>query len=245
MKKGSLFLMICLISLGSTAIIPRARAVGAEGEASLTYSLCDYSDYTQITHVYDGATKMGSVQIYDDGSNIYLKVLVWSKPWLACGEKPLDKNSDGILGPGESDKNGDGNIDKFDLKSDGLEVKVIHNSNVLADYLWYVDTNKHGVYTRDPHIQVPSWTDGPNDGADPWGILTGPIVYLATIPVSEFGLTECGTEFDIEILELHASPPMEQHFWIPEFPLGTISTIMVALTALGIFLRTRSKIIHV
>ena len=183
---------------------------------------------------------MGSIAIYDDGSYIYIWVGVWSKPYLAYGE--LDKDGDGVIdadkyevknsGLMKGDKNKDGDIDKYDLKSDGITIEGFGDPHGSKDsgYRWYVDSNEDDSPSkyRDAEINVPSWTDD--------GILVGPIVYIASIPIPSGEIS-----FSIDI-KVHASPPKSQpfpEFVVPEYPLGTIAAITSMLIALALTTRAR------
>ena len=246
MRQRRILQVILLITVFSVTLIPEAFAggVGDKGSASFTYDLGTYSDYYNIVNMTDGGIEMGSIAIYDDGSNIYIWVGVWSKPYLAYGE--LDKDGDGTIdadkyeikkdGLMKGDKNKDGVIDKHDLKSDGITIEGLGDPHGSGDsgYRWYVDSNEDDSPKkyRDPEINVPSWTDD--------GMLVDPIVYIASIPIPSGE-----TSFSIDI-EVHASPPEAQPFptfVIPEYPLGTLAAIATMLIALALTTRARSVVI--
>jgi len=242
MRKSRILLVILLITVFSVALIPEAFAggVGDKGTASFTYDIGTYSEYYNVVNMTDDGTEMGSIAIYDDGSYIYIWVGVWSKPYLAYGE--LDKDGDGVIdadkyevkksGLMKGDKNKDGDIDKYDLKSDGITIEGLGDPHGSKDsgYRWYVDSKEDDSPSkyRDPEIDVPSWTDD--------GILVGPIIYIASIPIPSGE-----TSFSIDI-KVHASPPKSQpfpEFVVPEYPLGTIAAITSMLIALALTTRAR------
>ena len=249
MRQRRILQVILLITLLSVTLIPEAFAggVGDKGTASFTYDIGTYSDYYNIVNMTDGGIEMGSIAIYDDGSYIYIWVGVWSKPYLAYGHGELDENGDGVIdadkyvvgGNGfmKGDKNKDGVIDKHDCKSDGIIIEGLgdpHGSGKDdSGYRWKVDSNADDSpkQYRDPEINVPSWTDD--------GMLVGPIVYIATIPIPSGE-----TSFSINI-EVHASPPKAQPFppfVVPEYPLGTLAAIATMLIALALITRARSVV---
>jgi len=163
--------------------------------ASFPYSVGSYSFWEEQLFDVRYHLPCGVVAIYDDGSDIHLWVIVWSKPYLAWGE--LDKNGDHLIDSNTKDKNRDGVIDRYDLKSDGIEIRGL--GGVGGMYKWKVDSRRDGspADRRDPEITVPSWDLNLNPG----GILDGPIEYLAEIPIPSGQTT-----FQIS-LKVHASPP--------------------------------------
>jgi hypothetical protein len=223
--KIRLSIVLLLTVITTTAFTVPVRAPGDTED--FTYNVGDYSSWYNIANISNCAT----IVIYDDGVDIHIGVGVWKKPYLAYGE--LDKDGDNLIDPGASDKNGDGKIDRYDLKSDGVIIKLEGSKcRYKAEYKWKVDSEKDGFPTdrRDPEITVPSWDLNLNPG----GILDGRIEYYATIPIpstcSSFKITVNG----------HASPhAVVPHFVIPEVPLGTIGTIFAVFAALGIFARPK------
>lgn len=166
--------------------------VGNCMHACFTYNVGAYSGYHLVAYLEgEGDVDAGSVEVYDDNSYIFIRAVVWSKPYLAYGE--LDKNGDGILD--DPSKNRD------DLSSDGITITIRSGKCMHAcsdTYTWKVGKGKQ----RDSQITVPSWNNdiGP---ATP-NILSGPIVYLAKILIPTCG--RCGGSFEI-CLNVHASPP--------------------------------------
>ena len=131
---------------------------------------------------------------------------------------------------------------KWDIGSDGIIVWIDGDGNGKKDggepmWEWKVsDTSK-----QDSGLSCPSWTDSFTDGDDDdwtkWGIWNGPIVYLAEITIDG----AWGTPFPLS-LEVHASPPQMPEFWIPEFPMGTIASVLAMVTAFGLFAFRRSRV---
>jgi hypothetical protein len=243
LRKRRTLQVALLVTIFIAQLTPEVLAgkVGDKGAASFTYDLGTYSDYYNIANITDGGAEMGSISIYDDGVYIYIWVGVWSKPYLAYGE--LDRDGDGVIdakkyevknsGFMKGDKNKDGEIDKHDLKSDGVTIEGLGDPHGSEDsgYRWYVDSkvDDSPKKYRDPEIDVPSWTDV--------GMLEGPIVYIATIPIPSGE-----TSFSIDI-EVHASPPECQPFptfVVPESPLGTLASITAMLIALALTTRANS-----
>jgi len=59
------------------------------------------------------------------------------------------------------------------------------------------------------------YSDGDGPTWQDWGIWKTPIEYFADMPING----DWGSTFDTD-LELHASLPIDQQFWVPEFPFG-------------------------
>ena len=239
MRKISIKLATLMLILLSAQLIPGVLAggIGDQGSASFTYDLGTYSEYNFIDTLDDDGEQMGDIEIYNDDTYIYIRIKVYSKPYLAYGE--LDKNGDGVIdadkydvdkhGNMKGDKNKDGVIDKYDLKSDGVTIEGLgdpHGSEA-SGYIWCVDSHDDDSPKkyRDPEITVPSWTDQ--------GMLVGPIVYIAKIPIPSGE-----TYFSIDINKVHASPPMP-NFVIPEVPYGTIMSVVGMLAVLVAKNRTK------
>jgi len=242
-------MVLVLLGILSVGVSPvAASGVTNTLEASFEYVVGTYSSYYWITNLTSGDIDVGSVAIYDDGSDIYIWVGVWSKPYLAYGE--LDKNGDGLIdeemyeigkgGVMKGDKNKDGKIDRYDLKSDGIIIIGLGNpygTGKDEGYRWKVDSNTDGSPSqrRDSEITVPSWDLNLAEG----GILDGAIVYIAKIPIPSDGTT-----FQIQ-LEVHASPPFLPpfpEFVVPEYPFGTILGLSMCFAALAVFKSKRTHL---
>ncbi len=196
---------------------------GNKDSVTFTYTVGDYSSWHNIANITECAT----IVIKDDGVNISIGVGVWKKPYLAYGE--LDKDGDHLIDPGAKDKNSDGVIDRYDLSSDGVEIKLeCLTGEFKVEYIWKVDSKTDGTPSdrRDPEITVPSWDLNLNPG----GILDGRIEYYAQIPIP----STCPS-FKITIIRIHASPPDPiPEFHIPQVPFGTIGAVVAFFAALGV-----------
>lgn len=236
----ALMFEIIFLGLGIIPAIANDDGVSNDSTACFTYNVGAYSSYYWIANLTDDrmGLETGSVAIYDNGSHIFLWIGVWSKPYLAYGE--LDKDGDGLMDVDAKDKNGDGVIDRYDLKSNGIIITGLGNPYGIGKdeegYRWKVDSNQDGSpkNRRDPEITVPSWDLNLNAG----GILDGPIVYAAKIPIPEDKLS-----FDI-CIKMHASPPALPPFpifVISEFPLGLSGVAVLLFSALSIFALSKKK----
>jgi len=240
MRKAYMLVVVLSISLVSILYTPSVLAppLGHENKACTIYKTTDGHTESSPLIIYlnsDGHTS-GEVKLWDytEGSPpinyLRITITVWSKPFLAFGEKGLDKNKDGIM----DDPPGD----KTDIGSDGVRpLRIFHDDDddevfdageEFVSYKWEVNKGDN-----DDEIWCPVFTDHPHDG-DPeywgdWGIFQTPIVYEAKILIED----SWGTEFGIA-MEVHASPPQVLELWIPEVPFGTFGALVAFFAALGV-----------
>lgn len=194
-KRGEnrfVFAMICIVAMVFCLLETSpayAAGVGNSSSASFTYAKGTYSSFTEVTSLTStsNSENTGLVKAYDDGTNLYIWVYTWAKPYLAYGES-LDGTVDGDGIP----KAG-GTIN--DMGSDGMKITL---NGVTDLYTWTVGAGK----TRDPEIDCPSWDISNAAGViqSYVGVMAGPLVYIATIPM---GST---TTFNVA-LTIHHSPP--------------------------------------
>jgi hypothetical protein len=211
MKKTNqriIFAAICIVAMTVCAvgINPAfATGVGNSSSASFTYVKGTYTSYTNVAILYStsNAQQTGIIKAYDDGVNLYIWTYTWAKPYLGWGEK-VDSNNDGIA---------DNGLDRNAMGSDGIAINLngVMPSGLTGQYSWKVDSSA----VKMPQIDSPSW----DLNLAPGGILSGPDVYVATIPM---GST---TTFNVALL-VHHSPPKE--------PLPTPSEITTLLSSSSI-----------
>ena len=213
-----------------------------ENSATFTYTKDDFTSgygFVEDLENEEGPTVSGEVWMYNDASNIYIYAFVRVKPYLAYGKGELDEDFDREIDPGITDKNGDGSIDRYDLKSDGFYIfglgdpYYVDNDNQKG-YRWRVDSDSSNLPSkdrRDPEIDVPSW----NANLGPGGILDTTIIeYFAVIPIADVETAEGSSPWDIDI-EVHASPNIPvPEFYSPEVPFGTIGAFLAFFAALGV-----------
>jgi len=163
-----------------------AAGVGNASAGSFTYIKGTYSSYTQaavLTSTSNGQ-QTGIIKAYDDGINLYIWVYTWAKPYLGYGEKVASTPSLGVAGMG----------------SDGLSINlngIIPTTLGGGQYNWKVDSSA----VKDPEIDSPSYDISAVSGAlAPGGILSGPDVFIATIPI------DSQTTFNVALF-MHHSPP--------------------------------------
>lgn len=226
MRKAYLLVVILSISLVTILYTPSvlAKKLGQEGKVTFPYdttAVYTASDPLIVYAVSEGEN-MSEVRIWKESGNLTIMVEVWSKLVLGYGEHELDKNpKDGVM----DDTTFPYDYGKEEIGSDGVKIIIAGT----ATYEWKTNGVKH------TYLDCPNYDD--NDGAAPytdWGIWQTPIVYTADIPILS-GWTD---EFEI-YMEVHASPPLEFEFWIPEFPFGTISAVVAFFAALGVIVILR------
>jgi len=250
MKKACLPQLVLVLLLVSVQV-PRAHAkLGHKNFGTVDYEVGDSTGWTWEGDLVneDGSTVSGGIWMYNDVDTIYIAVLVWVKPYLAYGELETFKGS-GVLDwstkndpphvPPEykKDKDKDGTVDRYDLKSDGIIILVRADpieDNIQKEYRWFVDMETDGSHTptkgQDAEIDVPSW----NANLGPGGIMEGKIEYFAEIPIADVVEAVGGSPWEI-FIEVHASPenPIPE-FVIPEVPFGTIGALVAFFAALGL-----------
>ncbi len=203
-------------SQGGTCVEPKTNK-NQYNSGMFTYDLG--SGPVNVGFSQTGGNPGGVATITDDGSSITLEIKVDPavKPWLAWGEKP-DQNRDGI---------NDGGFTVADLRSDGVFPLDFYDSSssLLTTYNWKVDPSG----PKDLEFSVPSFTDT--------GMLTGPITYVATIPIPS-GYPGTGGQISFSV---HISPhncPEPPRNEIPEYPTAAIP---VAVAAMGYLLIRRQR----
>ena len=251
MKKACLLQLVLVLLLVSVQVPvapakpPKPAKLGNINEGTVIFELGDYpSGYVHVGNLVneDGSTVTGGIWMYNDTDTIYIAVLVWVKPYLAYGKSEIETSDGSGVVDSTKDKDNDGTVDRYDLKSDGIII-LVHadpmEDNIQKEYRWFVDMKKDGSHTpdkgQDAEIDVPSWNANLGSG----GILEGQIEYFAEIPIADVLAALGSNPWDI-CVEVHASPKsLGSDFVVPEFPLGTLSAALTMLVALLLFTRLR------
>jgi len=195
---------------------------------SLNYVIGSNSGFDDVAEDFliwqgDGHTRSGIIDVYDNGTYLFVKVTVGNasenaaKPYVAYGENDHDKKED----PGY------GIINETDIRSDGVTFNI-SNSTEYKEYKFYYDNLRKHPEWNDDTVDAPR-----GNGTSSELFTRSPLWYGLTAPLPQG--SSSGDSVNI-CVDMHISPQAEK----PPGPIPELPTFVLVVAGLaGIFLLGR------